>query len=489
VAPARPEATRGAGDRTLVRRRPVAVDLFAGAGGFALGLEQAGFDVAAAVEYDPIHATVHEFNFPLTEVVCADASTLKGRELRMAVERGVARLGAEGGWDGKVDVVFGGPPCQGFSSGGKRRPEDDRNLLVFDFARLVDELRPRYFALENVPPLKNYVEAGRDKLLDRFVLEMEACGYRVLPPQVVNASRWGVPQDRRRLIVLGHRKREVVPEYPTPTTRPVPKRAADGPRMPWEVGGREEDESLPVGPTVADAIGDLPDLDDFEELWTADEVELTEERLAAMDAAASWYARRLRGLDFDEGDLSRPRAWDRRRLTASARTRHELRSIARFAETEPGESEPRSRFYRLDPDGLCSTIRAGTGYERGSFMAPRPIHPRRPRVISPREAARLHSFPDWFRFHVTKWHAFREIGNSLPPLLARAIGVELVKASGLAPEMPTDPIALGDESRLALATADAARHFSVSIDAVPSHRLRHRKKQRPVVPNADQQAA
>lgn len=78
----------------------------------------------------------------------------------------------------------------------------ERNLLLFDFVRLVDELRPRYFAMENVPPLKNYVEESGVKLLDRFVLEMEACGYRVLPPQLLNASRYGVPQDRRRLIVL-----------------------------------------------------------------------------------------------------------------------------------------------------------------------------------------------------------------------------------------------------------------------------------------------
>lgn len=238
----------------------------------------------------------------------------------------------------------------------------------------------------------------------------------------------------------------------------MPKREHDDPK-PWQVGGRDEDESLPIGPTVADAIGDLPDLDAFEELWQWDEVELSPEELAAMEGAATPYARRLRGRDTDDGNLSYTRKWDTQLLTASARTAHELTSIARFAATSPGESEERSRLYRLDPRGLCSTIRAGTGYERGSFMAPRPIHPTRPRVISPREAARLHSFPDWFRFHVTKWHAFRQIGNSLPSLLARAVGSQMVEAMGITPERPTEVLPLGDASLLRVASRDAADHF------------------------------
>ena len=359
---------------------------------------------------------------------------------------------------------------------------------MFDFVRLVDELQPRYFAMENVPPMKNYLEGQDSKLLDRFILEIKRAGYVTLEPRVVNAARWGVPQDRRRLIVLGARKGEPMLTYPAPAVTPVPKRAKDAPRS-WEAGGRDQDESLPIGPTVAAAIDDLPDLDDFDQLWSSDSLDLSDEQLRAMETAASPYARRLRGLDPDPGDLSRPRVWDRRSLTASARTGHELKSIARFTATEPGESEAKSRFYRLDPVGLCSTIRAGTGYERGSFMAPRPIHPRRPRVISPREAARLHSFPDWFRFHVTKWHAFRQIGNSLPPLLARAIGAEFVRAMGLTPEKRAGVIALGDPSLLALATSDAAAHFGVPLECVPSHKRRLRKKKNDPEPLSEEQAA
>jgi len=90
-------------------------------------------------------------------------------------------------------------------------------------------------------------------------------------------------------------------------------------------------------------------------------------------------------------------------------------------DTEPGCYEAVSRFQRLEKDELAHTLRAGTGPARGSFMAPRPIHPVEARCITVREAARLHSFPDWFSFHPTKWHAFRQIGNSVPPRLARAV--------------------------------------------------------------------
>ncbi len=88
----------------------------------------------------------------------------------------------------------------------------------------------------------------------------------------------------------------------------------------------------------------------------------------------------------------------------------------RFLATKHGDTEPISRFHKLDPKGVCNTIRAGTASDRGAFTSPRPIHPFSPRCITVREAARLHSYPDWFRFHVTKWHGFRQIGNSVPPL-------------------------------------------------------------------------
>jgi DNA (cytosine-5)-methyltransferase 1 len=189
-----------------------------------------------------------------------------------------------------------------------------------------------------------------------------------------------------------------------------------------------------------------------------------------MTAAASSYVRRLNASD----DLAYPRRWDNAQLTSSRRTAHTAGTIRRFARTGPDHSEPTSRFYRLHPEGLCSTLRAGTGYERGSFMAPRPIHPSANRVVSVREAARLHSFPDWFRFHYSKWHGFRQIGNSLPPLLGCAIGSELTKALGLGVLKPTQELELGDVNLLRMSTYEAAKHFAADLDAVPTHKLRSR---------------
>src|SRR2546422_633475 len=111
-------------------------------------------------------------------------------------------------------------------------------------------------------------------------------------------------------------------------------------------------------------------------------------------------------------------------------------------------------------------------------MAPRPIHPRRNRVISVREAARLHSFPDWFRFHITKWHGFRQIGNALPPLLGRAIAYEIATAVSAAPAKSTKVLELGDIELLQLATSKAADGLGVDLELVPSHSLRTRKPKR-----------
>lgn len=103
-----------------------------------------------------------------------------------------------------------------------------------------------------------------------------------------------------------------------------------------------------------------------------------------------------------------------------------------------GENRKISRFHKLDPQGLCNTLRAGTPSNRGAFTSPRPIHPYTPRCITVREAARLHSYPDWFRFQRTKWHGFRQVGNSVPPLLAKAVASEIIKLLGIIPSQPTE---------------------------------------------------
>ncbi len=414
--------------------RPIGIDLFAGAGGLSLGFEQAGFDVAAAVEIDPIHCAVHAFNFPGSAAICASVVDLTGDAIR---ER--AGIG-----DRDIDVVFGGAPCQGFSLIGKRALDDPRNQLVFHYVRLVRELQPCYFVFENV---KGLTVGPQQRFLRELIEAFRDTGYDLLLPyRVLNAADFCVPQDRHRLFLIGAKRGLPLPAYPVPTGRT----------------------------TVAEAIDDLPDADRFRELLVSDSVTVDFDTVHP-------YARRLRGLDRDPSDFSHPRIFDANRLTSSLRTEHTEQSRRRFVATPHGRVEPISRFHRLAPHGLCNTLRAGTDSARGAFTSPRPIHYRFSRVITVREAARLHSYPDWFRFHATKWHGFREIGNSVPPLLGRAVASEIIKVLGLIPKKPERPLLLGrgNEILLKFDMSEAAAYFDVPVNTI-AQRTRNITRHEPI---------
>jgi DNA (cytosine-5)-methyltransferase 1 len=422
--------------------RPIGIDLFAGAGGLSLGFEQAGFDVLAAVEIDPIHCAVHDYNFPKCRTMCADVSKLSGSELRSQTGIG----------DKEIDVVFGGAPCQGFSLIGKRALDDPRNSLVKHFMRLVCELQPKYFVFENV---KGLTVGGHKRFLTELMDEFEKNGYQIVRDyRVLNAAEYGVPQDRRRLFLLGARKGLKLPTYPEAMTKP-PKADKRNAKL----------NGLPSTPTVMDALGDLPSIDKFTDRL------LTTDTLKTKLGKPSKYARELRGLERAPNDFSYPRRYDSAALTGCLSTKHTPLSIKRFRATKPGEVEPISRFLRLDPNGVSNTLRAGTNSDKGAFTSPRPIHPVEPRCITNREAARLHSYPDWFRLHVTKWHGFRQIGNSVPPKLARAIAAQVIQALGVKPRVPRTQIALGDTSLLELDASAAAARYGVPAD-INGRRLR-----------------
>ncbi|TFC23381.1 DNA cytosine methyltransferase [Cryobacterium glucosi] len=448
---------------TKAPKRPVAVDLFAGAGGLSLGLEQAGFDVVTSVEYDPVHATTHAFNFPLTDVLCDDIGKLPVDALRRSVQRGWENHHPAEPWDGTVDLVAGGPPCQGFSWIGKRRVDDARNDLIFHFFRLVNSLRPKYFLMENVPG----ITAGEHKeLLADLVSKFEDAGYVVPKPQILNAAHYGVPQDRRRFMLLGYRNDVNPVSHPAPIFQPVrPVRSTLSAQL----------DGLPLGASVWDAIGDLPDLDAFPALASSDKVKLTSTQRKKMELASSAYARMLCGIDEDPTDFSHPRAGMSGWLTSSWQTQHTQTSIDRFAATEQGKTEKISRFLRLSEGGLCNTLRAGTGGERGAHTSPRPLHPRLARVISVREAARLHSFPDWFRLHSTKWNGFRQIGNAVPPIFGRALGRAVIEALGVEAVKPTIELDLPDEKLLYMAMGEATRFAGATHESIPKSRRQSRE--------------
>lgn len=422
------------------KQRPIGVDLFAGAGGMSLGFEQAGFDVIAAVEIDPIHCATHEFNFPFSSILCQSVCVVTGEEIRN--RSAIAQQ--------EIDVVFGGSPCQGFSMIGKRILDDPRNALVFHFLRLVLELKPKYFVFENVAGL---TVGKHQQFLLEIIQEFSVKGYKVEANyKVLNAANYGVPQDRARLFLLGCRQDLPLPKYPQPQTLPSSSKKSKY----FVVRG-----DLPASPTVWDAIGDLPEVEFVPEL-------LEQDWAKAEYGKPSNYSSLLRGLARSEDDYSYERLFDSRIITSSIRTKHTWESITRFQQTKPGETEPISRFYKLAPGGICNTLRAGTASNRGAFTSPRPIHPFSPRCITVREAARLHSYPDWFRFHATKWHGFRQVGNSVPPLLAKAVAAEIIHALGVVTVKPQDKIQLTSESLLQLNMSQAAQRYGVSAHAIES---------------------
>ena len=410
--------------------RPIGVDLFSGAGGLTLGFEQAGFDILAAVEIDPIHCATHEFNFPFWDIICKSVENVTGKEIRSR-----SKIGGR-----EIDVVFGGPPCQGFSLIGKRDLDDSRNLLIGHFLRLVLELKPKYFVMENVAGI---TIGDHRKLLLKIIREFKQKGYNVLEPyQILNASNYGVPQHRRRLFLFGGRKGLSLPTYPRPFTS-APTRKNDS---------NFEAESCP---TVEEAISDLPDVRKFPKLFETDTIK-------ARYGKPSNYSKFLRGIVEFPDDFSYKRQFDSSLLTSSLLTVHTKESISRFSKTKGGFTESISRFLKLDPNGICNTLRAGTASNRGGFTSPRPIHPHQPRCITVREAARLHSYPDWFRFHVTKWHGFRQIGNSVPPRFGNAVAKEIVKVLAIKILKPVGKRPLGDEELLSMTMGQAAQRYGVS---------------------------
>ena len=338
------------------------IDLFSGGGGVLRGAHMAGLTFDLAVDVDPILTSASVNNFPNTRHLLHDLSTVTAEQ---ALEWTNGR---------EVDLIVGGPPCQGFSLIGRRDSSDPRRNLLDDFFRLVAALKPKAFVMENVaglasPKTMPLLEAS----LDRWV-----ANYELLEPKILDAADYGAPTRRKRIFVVGYDRSRCE-------------------KISW---GNLNTALVPV--TVRDAIWDLQGC-------TIDSIDGAEQRTWKLDGrrAQSAYAKRLRRSDG--------------RVTGCELTTHTPQVLKRFSELLPGRTDPVGRYPRLDWNGHCPTLRAGTGSDYGSHQAIRPIHPVEDRVITAREGARLQGFPDWHEFHDTKWHTFRMIGNSVSPPIAKAI--------------------------------------------------------------------
>ncbi|AFZ01553.1 DNA-cytosine methyltransferase [Calothrix sp. PCC 6303] len=349
--------------KSTATKKKIAVSLFSGAGGFDLGCG-VSFEIGIAIDNNPIALATYQQNFPNATVLCKDICEVTGKEIRDRIQAKYSD------WDGEIDLVFGGPPCQGFSVAGQQNVEDKRNGLVGEFVRLVLELNPLAAIMENVPGIENQkfgcITANLQAVLEEHYF---------LSKWNLNASNYGVPQARKRVFFVASKFGNIMPPQQLPQHN------------------------------VRDAITDLFPIPLLPKQNT---------QVVSPDWEKGKYGKYLEEIFPNPGTITNE-------ITGFTATKHTPEVIEQFINTSPGAREAKSRSKKLEWDGLCVTLRAGSG----NRTALRPIHPSEPRVISVREAARLHSYPDWFNFSELILHAHREIGNSVPPLLAYAVGMQI----------------------------------------------------------------
>ncbi|MFI0826700.1 DNA cytosine methyltransferase [Streptomyces roseolus] len=383
------------------RGKRLAVDLFSGAGGLSFGLEEAGWTVAAAVDFDERARQTHEANFP-------------GMSLRMDLGSPEERDRLVGMFEGvSVDLVAGGPPCQPFSRAGRskirdlvrqnrRDPHDRRKELWIAYLDVVKRLRPRAVLMENVPDMG----LGDDFFVIRTIEdELEELGYAT-QVRLVDAWAYGVPQHRKRLILLARR---------------------DVDEFHW---GAAQERT-----TLKEAIGDLPALDVIARERVGSRNERYEERTERSGFADKMREGAPHGLVWDHM-TRRVRDDDYKIFTI-------MDSKTLYSEIGDKLSEEEKNFQRysvdhftdkykkLDWNELSRTITAHIAKDGYWY-----IHPSEPRTLTVREAARVQTFPDRFRFAGTRSDAFRQIGNAVPPMLGRAAAEVLQPVEGR--EMPAE---------------------------------------------------
>jgi DNA (cytosine-5)-methyltransferase 1 len=374
-----------------MKNRPKALSLFSGCGGFCEGIHVAGFEIAAAVEWDKFACETYRYNFP-------DVSLFEGDVHDFLKKKEEATRFAG------LDLLFGGPPCQGYSQIGTRRLDDERNQLYKQYTRIIKQTKPRVFLMENVP---NLAMMNKGHFKELILQEFRSLGYGNTVMLRVAADDYGVPQTRHRIIFIGTRDKDRFPFHLEAFCEHV------------LIGLRVKN---PV--TVSEAIDDLP-----ESVVDSGEIMPYEKT-----TKPSRFMREMR-LDYD-GNIYSKAMKQARWLGKSklALYNHHTKEIqARRAYLisllQPGmkaDSLPKDvwngkrpeKWRRLHPDLPSYTILAQMHRDLSEW-----VHPKLNRWITVREAARLQSFHDGFIFRGSEWQQLKQIGNAVPPLLGRVLGM------------------------------------------------------------------
>ena len=381
---------------------PTALSLFSGCGGFCEGMKTAGFDIRAAVEMDRFACETYRHNFPSTPLIEGDVHDfLKPR----SSDAKKYRLD-------DLDVVFGGPPCQGYSQIGTRRLDDERNELYLQYARIVEKQRPRVFLMENVP---NMVLLNKGHFRKLILKKFASIGYSNAVVLRLSAADFGVPQLRQRVIFVGTRDE-------------------DGFAFDLEGFCEAVLDSLKVRKhvTVREAIGDLPEdvVHSGETMeYPAAESLSKFQKMMRLDHGVAHYTKlvkRQRGLGDSDIILHNHHTKEIQARRAKLISMLEPGKKADSLPKEIWDGKRPEKWRRLHPDEPSYTILAHMHRDLSEW-----VHPYLDRWITVREAARLQSFHDGFIFQGSEWQQLKQIGNAVPPLMGHALGVmaqEILKA-------------------------------------------------------------
>jgi DNA (cytosine-5)-methyltransferase 1 len=385
------------------------LDTFAGAGGFSLGFELAGAKVVGAIEIDSWACETFKFNHP-------DATVIQGDITAMSDEQIISAFGKF-----KPDIVLGGPPCQGFSICNKNNgdPKDPRNSLFEEFIRVGCLLTPKVMIMENVPNLINAKTESKELVVDIIKSELRNLGYHV-EHRILEATDYGVPQIRRRLVVIATQKKLESP-FPekTHTTMSSPDLF---------------EASFKKCPTLWDAISDLPEIEAREG---------SEEAEYSMPPQNEYQSLMRNGASklFNHKSMSHSKRLVERFASMSwgdstSDVPDHLRPLKRNS-TEFSEKAYDQNNRRMHPERQCHTVPA-------SFYA-NFVHPYKNRNFTAREGARIQSFPDWYVFkgkptvvshkllhregRLEEKHLcqYNQIGNAVPPLMGKVIAENILK--------------------------------------------------------------
>jgi DNA (cytosine-5)-methyltransferase 1 len=379
---------------------PTTIDLFCGAGGITEGFRQAGFQCLYANDCMPEAIETFRLNHPDVWAECGSIEKIDPKSIR-------ARLGLE---KRELDVLVGGPPCQGFSINAPERfLSDPRNKLFRDYVRFVEEFQPKTFLFENVPGL---LSLGDGRVLRQVLAEFTRLGYHT-STKILFSAHYGVPQERWRLILLGSLESEISP--------PVPTHYAVG-RANFRGGGiltfqlTEQDKSaLQKAVTVRDAIGDLPRL----EMGEGGEV------IVHTTGPLSEFAKQMRNdavetYNHFAAKLSKQNAERMRHIKPGGSWRDIPHHLLPKGMQRARKSDHTKRYGRLREDGLAGTVLTKCDPHWGAVFLPN-----QNRSLTVREAARFQSFPDTYKFSGPRVSQYEQVGNAVPVLMARAIGLRI----------------------------------------------------------------